>query len=250
MNFASRENCFPHQDNLAAYSLGALNTEEIGALGSHLTSCSDCQTELAAYQEISTGLLRSVPPRTPSANLRKKLAGRLPSAQKRTSNLFPISFQQFAAAAVLATLLALNIFSVLQIRSLQEQQNALAERLSAEQFTIGMLAHPGTELVLVTADLPNMTGSVLLDKDKNTAVLVLWNLPELEAEQIYQIWLINEQGEKISAGLFASSSEQDYTTASIEASTPIGQFVAIGVTIEPSGGSDQPTGSRVLVVEL
>jgi anti-sigma-K factor RskA len=138
----------------------------------------------------------------------------------------------------------------MQIRALQQQQNTLAERLSADQTTIGMLAHPGTQLVLVTADPPDMTGSVLFDKEKDTAVLVLWDLPELEAGQIYQIWLINEQGEKISAGLFADSQADNYTTAPIQSSIPIGQFIAIGVTIEPSGGSDQPTGSRVLVVEL
>jgi anti-sigma-K factor RskA len=205
---------------------------------------------LADYQEIAAGLLHSVPRQIPPSHLRQRLAGRLPSAQKRTSNLFAISFKQFSTAAVLAILLSLNIFSIIQIRALQEQQKALTERLYTEQTTIGMLAHPGTQLVLVTADLPNMTGSILLDKDKNTAVLVLWNLPELEAGQTYQIWLINAQGEKISAGLFTSSSQQNYTTASIESSIPIGQFVAIGVTIEPSGGSNQPTGSRVLVVEL
>ncbi len=246
----SRENCFPHQDNLVSFSLGALSAEENAALISHLKTCNDCQMELADYQKTATGLLHSVPPRMPPASLRKKLAVRLPSAQKRTSGLLAISFKQFAAAAVLATLLGLNLFSVMQIRSLQEQQNALAEKLSAEQATIGMLAHPGTQLELVAADLPDLTGSVLLDKDKNTAVLVLWNLPELEEDQIYQIWLINEQGEKISAGLFNSSNEQGYTTASVQSSIPIGQFVAMGVTIEPSGGSEQPTGSRVLVVEL
>ena len=246
----SRINCFPHQDNLAAFSLGALNAEEITAFGSHLIICDDCQAELADYQKIAAGLLLSVPPQMPPASLRRKLASRLPSDQRRTSNLFTVSFKQFAAVAVLATLLGLNLFSVMQIRNLQEQQSALAARLSAEQATIGMLARPGTQLVWVTADLPDMTGSVLLDKDKNSAVLVLWNLPELEAGQIYQIWLINAKGEKISAGLFSTSNEQAYTTAPIQSSIPIGQFAAIGVTVEPSGGSQQPTGSRVLVVEL
>lgn len=245
-----RENCFPHQDNLVAFSLGALSAEEIAALGSHLISCDDCQAELADYQKMATGLLQAVSQRTPPASLRRKLAGRLPSAQERTSSLFAVSFKQFATVAVVTILLGLNLFSVMQIRDLQQQQNALAERLSAEQATIAMLAHPGTQLVLVTADLPDMTGSVLLDKDKNTAVLVLWNLPELEAEQVYQIWLINEQGEKISAGLFNPSNDKEYTTASVESSVPIRQFVTIGVTIEPAGGSAQPTGSRVLVVEL
>ena len=55
---------------------------------------------------------------------------------------------------------------------------------------------------------------------------------------------INEQGEKNSDGLFTTSTEQEYTTAFIRSSIPI------GVIIELAGGSEQPTGSRVLVVEL
>ena len=250
MNFVPRENCLPHQDDLVAYSLGALDAGDVAALELHLKTCPDCQAELADYQKIVAGLLHSIPQRTPSAGLRKKIANRMPSAPKRTSSLFTVSFKQFATAAVLTILLGLNILSVMQIRSLQEQQNALAERLSTEQATIGMLVYPGTQRVLVSADLPDLTGSVLLDKDKNTAVLVLWNLPELEAGKIYQIWLVNAQGDRISAGLFTRSSDQDYTMASVQSTTPIGQFVAIGVTIEPSGGSDQPTGSRVLLADF
>ena len=186
----------------------------------------------------------------PSAGLRKRSPTGCRPLQNgpRACSLFPLS--SLPPLQALTILLGLNILSVMQIRSLQEQQNALAERLSTEQATIGMLVYPGTICVSVSADLPDLTGSVLLDKDKNTAVLVLWNLPELKAGKIYQIWLVNAQGDRISAGRSTRSSDQDYTMASVQSTTPIGQFVAIGVTIEPSGGSDQPTGSRVLLADF
>lgn len=246
----SRENCIPFQNDLVPYSLGSLDTEEITALDSHLKICQDCQAELVDYQKITTGLLHLAPQRIPPASLRKKLANRLPSAQKRTSSLFAVSFKQFATGAVLAILLGLNIFSAVQIQALQKQQQTLSERIAAEQKTTAILAQPGTQILSVNTDLSNTTGSVLFHKDMDTAVLVLWNLPDLESSQTYQIWLINANGEKFSSGLFISSAESDYTTASVQSSLPIGQFAAVGVTIEPAGGSDQPTTSPILIVEL
>ena len=250
-----RENCLPHQENLASYSLGALDADEFLALESHLENCVDCKTELVGYRKIATGLLHSLPPQTPPSNLRRKLTLQLPSARTRTPSLFALltpqfSFGQLANAALLVILIGLNVFSAMQVRDLREQQIALAERVSAEQAAISMLAYPNTQILLVTPDVQDLTGSVLLDRDRTTAVLLLWNLPKLDAAQIYQIWLIDADGKRFSAGLFIPTSGQDYTTVLIEASVPLKEYTAIGVTIEPSGGSEQPTGSRLLVVEL
>jgi len=112
-----------------------------------------------------------------------------------------------------------------------------------------MLAYPNTQIHMIVPNVENLTGSVLVDKDKPMAVLFLWNLPRLDAAQSYQIWLINAQGDRISSG-FILPAEGDYTTAMIQATLPLGEFIAIGVTIEPVGGSEQPTGERLLVVEL
>jgi anti-sigma-K factor RskA len=180
---------------------------------------------------------------------------RLPSAQKRTFGPLPrfrgqFSVGQFVTAVVMVILLGLNLFAAIQIRDLQIQQVALAERLSTEQTAIALLAYPSTQVLAVNADVQDLTGSMLVDKDKTTAVLFLWNLPGLETGLVYQIWLIDADGKRVSGGLFTSAGGQDYTTAFIQSSIPFNQFIAIGVTIEPSGGSEQPTGSRLLFVEL
>lgn len=250
----SRENCQPHQENLPAYSLGALDADQPAALEAHLETCDDCKAELAGYRNIATGLLHALPPQTPPARLRRKLLTQLPSASKRTPSLLPLSNGRFSIgqllnAAVVLALIGVNLFSVSQIRELRREQALLTERFSAEQAAIGMLAYPNTQIHMIVPDVQNLTGSVLVDKDRPMAVLFLWNLPELDAAQSYQIWLINAQGDRISAG-FIRPAEGSYTTALIQSAMPLGEFIAIGVTIEPAGGSEQPTGERLLVVEL
>jgi anti-sigma-K factor RskA len=251
----SDERCLPYRENLAAYALGTLDADGIPALESHLKSCQGCQSELADYQSVATGLLGSIPPQTPPSGLRRKLVAQLPSHRVRTPNLLATIFGRFslgqvAAVMVVVTLLGLNLYSSIQIRDLQQQQSALAGRLSNDQAAIAMLAYPSTQALTVKADVQNLTGSMLVDKDKNTAVLVLWNLPKLEAGQTYQIWLIDSDGKRISGGLFVPADNQNYTTAAIQSPVSIGQFVGLGVTVEPWGGSDGPTGPRVLGVDL
>jgi anti-sigma-K factor RskA len=146
--------------------------------------------------------------------------------------------------------LGLNIFSSVQIRDLQQQQAALAERFSSEQAAIAMLAYPETQTLHIKADVQGLAGSVLVDNDKSTAVLVLWNLPQLEAGETYQVWLLDADGKRTSGGLFTPVDKQGYTTATIQSPVPIGEFDGLGVTVEPEGGSPGPTGPRVLAVDL
>ena len=251
----SDERCSPYRENIPAYALGALDVDEVRALEVHLKDCQDCQAELAEYQAVSEGLLLSFPPQAAPPGLRRKLASQLPLQRTRTPSLLTGLLRQFsmgqvAAAVVVLVLLGSNIFSSVQIRALQQQQSALADRLYNEQTAIAMLAYPSTQTLEVSADVQNLTGSMLVDKDKSTAVLVLWNLPPLEQGKTYQVWLIDADGKRTSGGLFTPTNQQGYTTATIKSPVPIGQFKGLGVTIEPSGGSAGPTGPRILGVDL
>jgi anti-sigma-K factor RskA len=147
-------------------------------------------------------------------------------------------------------LLASNLYSNLQVRDLQRQQAILAERLSSQQKALALLAYPETQTLIVNANIKELTGSMLVDKAQNTAVLFLWHLPQLENTKTYQAWLVDATGDRISGGLFNASPDQGYTTVTIQSPVPMNNFIRIGVTIEPHGGSQKPTGPRVLTVNF
>lgn len=239
------------RENIPAYALGALDAEEAAALEAHLRTCEACQAELAGYRDVSENLLMSLPPRLPSPTLRKQLQARLPSAQRaqeQSRPRFVWSFGQWALGGALALLFALNLLSFTQMRELQRQQFSLVQQLQSNQFTLAMLSYPGTQALPI--DDENISGTVLVDRERNTAALVAWNLPQLSAEQIYQIWLIEPDGHRVSAGLFRPQADTSYTTQPIFAKQDISGFVGIGVTVEPAQGSDQPTGPRVFKVDF
>ncbi len=236
------------RENIPAFALGALDVEDASALEAHLQTCASCRTELAAYRAVSDNLLIALPPQAPPASLRRELQSRLPGASKTAHARWTFSFGQLAFGIVLAALLILNLFSLLQLRSLQRQQAQLISQVQTDQMALAILSYPGTQTFSINGE--SVTGTILLNEDHNTAVLVAWDLPLLAENQIYQIWLVEPNGHRVSAGLFRPEIGKAYTTQIISAKEGFSGFTGIGVTVEPAGGSDQPTGSRVFKVDF
>lgn len=75
--------------------------------------------------------------------------------------------------------------------------------------------------------------------DKNKAVIInTSNLPELDTEHDYQMWA-DVEGEMINMGIID-------TTQELLAMTYIENAESLNVTIEPAGGNDHPTVSRLV----
>ena len=241
----------PHalfRENIPAYALGVLDANDSTALAAHLKSCASCRDELAAYQTLSDNLLMAIPPQNPPASLRQRLKTKLPSARKASNGIRAWSFGQSALAIGLVALLLLNIFTLFQMQSFQRQQARLSNQLQSEQTAMALLSYPDTQTLLITSQ--NVTGTVLLDKDRNTAVIILWNLRLIADNQTYQIWLISPNGDRTSAGLFRPEADQPFTSIPISSKQALSGFKGIGATLEPLGGSSHPTGLRLFSVDF
>ena len=71
------------------------------------------------------------------------------------------------------------------------------------------------------------------------------DLPRIGSDQIYEVWLIGESG-PVPSGLFTP--DDDGRAQILVEGVADGQL--IGVTLEPAGGSPQPTGEILLLAEL
>jgi anti-sigma-K factor RskA len=92
------------------------------------------------------------------------------------------------------------------------------------------------------------TGFVLISADGEDGALVVDGLPPLSEDQQYQLWLFRD-GERISGAVF-STDENSYGGTRIRAPRSLLEYSSVGITIEPFGGSLQPTGPRVLAGPL
>ena len=63
----------PYEDDIPAFALGALDTEEALRVKEHLARCPSCRREVAAYQAVVGMLLYMVAPQDPPAHLRCRI---------------------------------------------------------------------------------------------------------------------------------------------------------------------------------
>lgn len=238
----------PFLENIPAYALGALEGREASALEAHLQTCESCRKELVAYRATSDNLLMSMPPQEPSAALRKRLQGRLPSAQRSARPRWNWSFSRLAMGLAILLLLALNMVSLFQVRALQSQQAQLLNQIQNGQMALVMLSYPHTQSFPIQSN--DVTGSLLLDREYNNAVLILRGLPAISENQTYQVWLISPNGERTSAGLVRPQTDIPFISEPLEPPQDLVNFVGVGMTVEPAGGSDHPTGSQVFRINF
>jgi len=115
---------------------------------------------------------------------------------------------------------------------------------------LALIASPNSQTFVVsgTDHQPGSHGQLIADSETGSAVLVVAGLQQLEAGKIYEFWLI-KGSTPIAAGLFEVNDEGKAILQVSHAVTP-GSYDAIGVSVEPEGGSVQPTGDIVMLSEI
>ena len=234
------------QDNLAAFALGALDPEESAALEAHLQICESCRAELADYQQVSTGLMASLPPRQPPARVRRALQKQIARQTAPERRGFSWSSTRLVFAGLMTALVALNAFTVYQLVSIKQEQAEMDRQRASEQTAISMLAYPTTKTLTFAEN--GVSGSLLVDKQRNLVAVFAWNLPTPPAGKIYQMWLSDPKGDRTSGGFLVPEANYPFVMAVVQSPQPLTNFTGFGVTLEPAGGSLAPTGPRIFKV--
>ncbi|RPI34727.1 MAG: hypothetical protein EHM70_01955 [Chloroflexota bacterium] len=220
-------------EQLPAYALGALDEDDTLAVIRHLNQCAACQVELRAYEAVANQLGFAAPVAEPPPHLKKRilehqaLKKRMPSRSRELTHL-PLAWG-LVGILVIAILAASNLFLWREVALLR------AER---EPQVFQTVAMAGTELN------PDARGVIIISADGKHGTLVVDDLPRLDEEHEYQLWLIRD-GRRTSGGTF-NVGREGYGSLWVSASDPLDSYPAFGVTIEPAGGSPAPTGEKVL----
>mgnify|MGYP003600205527 CR=1 FL=1 len=132
--------------------------------------------------------------------------------------------------------------------AVQVQNEELRGQLQARDDQLASLLAPGAITVALgdlTGEHPDAHGALTIDPSSGEGVLSVANLPPLSADQTYQAWLIVE-GTPVSMGTFQVDAS-GAASHSISDARP-GAFDAVGVSIEPAGGSEQPTPDQIILL--
>jgi anti-sigma factor RsiW len=229
-----------------AYVLDAVSDEERAAFERHLAECETCAQEVVELRETATRLARAAsedpPPRLREAVLASIREVRQdPPHEPRparvtrlTPRRWPLRLTATAAAVFLAVAASLGVLLAREqdaLEAARAQTQAVAEILRADDATVTTVDESGARMTLVAS------------KSEDRLYLLTEGLAAPPDGHTYQAWVIGD--EFLSAGLL----NPDDGRASLDVHG-INAGQALGITIEPAGGSAKPSGEPVMTFEL
>ena len=190
-----------------------------------------------------TPILPPQPAPTPAAPPQRFDFGWLAAAAMAVAALF-IVWIDFGAQQQLVQLRSDLSGRTTEISQLNQQIQSMELQLQQNQGQLAFFASP-TQIVSLTGTLKAPSAGGVFYQHNDRAILVLQGLPPLPADQTYQLWLIPAQGAPAPAGLL--------TIATVDANRqqvnlPALTYQAIGISIEPSGGSETPTAGHIVLL--
>lgn len=258
--------------NTGAMALHALPADEESAFIDHLDTCETCAPEVAGFTE-TLARLGVLTAEEPPASLRDKVMAAvaitpqlppLTDEAKGRHRAAPAPAPETGSPAPAET--DEPLAPVIPLRAWYRRPAALiAAAVAAVVIIVGGVvigtrgdstpptASPAacvaaaTDATTVKPQVGTV-GDVRYAPSCNAATISVTGLPAAPAGKAYQMWVINSATNITSAGIMEPDPATGaYTTATVAVDNPNAQ---IGITVEPTGGSQQPTTPPIWVAPL
>ncbi|MFI1698348.1 anti-sigma factor [Streptomyces bobili] len=249
----------------APYALDALEPGERRRFEKHLSDCDRCTAEVRALSEDAVRLAWSTAAPAPAAMRDRVLAAvrttpqepareplrehapqlpphvwgtQPPPGRSRAPRARRPLFVPFATATAAAALVVASLFAVQAGRT---QDRLDAERAQAREIA-HVLAAPDAR-VSTGKDAGGRTIGVIASAGEGEAVVTLSGYDGLPGGQVHQLWLMRPDARPRSLGLF--DDDTPLVATGLDPSS-----ASLAVTVEPDGGSPQPTAEPVVQLSL
>ncbi len=229
------------------YVLGALEPDQAAEIDEHVrTECAYCLEHLQDAVVVTSAMCGIADSAKPPARLRERVIASVKPERRSRGWLYAVAGLSAACAALLiATFWSLNSAKSYQseITELQAQRNQLRE-------AIEILSRSETKTVQFGLANNKPHGRVFVNRSRGL-VFVGSQLPQLAADRTFQLWLIPVKGagNPESVGVFRPNAAGDFVNVKTTA-VDIARIQAVAVSVEPPGGSAQPTTAPILLVPL
>jgi anti-sigma-K factor RskA len=247
-------------DLVAAYALGTLPRSEQGLVAALILSDPDARRE---YDELrATANLVGLSAEEPvdsarAARMKERLMAsvradaaaprRAPVSATRTSAMWGTTLA--AAAAVVFALV--SVIQNFGLRSdLHDAQTRVATqqvRLDADRRTVALDRRMLTDLTASDAKRYTVAYGTVVTRGANV-YLALGSLPPLPRGKVYQAWTLARGAKAVAPSVTFSPSVSGITLVPIPEDA--GNLAAVAVSVEPEGGSRQPTTKPAFVQPL
>ncbi|MFD5783482.1 anti-sigma factor domain-containing protein [Streptomyces sp. NPDC058220] len=237
-----------------AYALHALAPQERADFERHLEACPACSQEVRELAATAARLGQAVTV-TPPPALKEVVLRRIATERQDPPRVTPQSrpgggaargraLSRLALAACLAAAAAFGGVAVWQHQEARDaQRQAQASQQRAEALAT-VLAAPDAKIT--TGKLTDgATGTVVVSRDRDKAAFIASGMPKPPSGKVYQLWY-NDGGKMRAAGLMDPANGSD----AVLMAGPVGAASGMGITVEPAGGSAQPTSDPLALMNF
>lgn len=226
---------------IAPYALDALEADDRSRFEAHLALCEQCRVELMGFMS-TAARLGEAEAVAPPPELRERLLTMAASTTQEHPVVSVLSqrgrVRRYAPRVALAAAVAAAVVGIGGFVAEREQAEDL--RADRSQLTAVMSAQDAT----ITEGAVSGGGEVrvIASPTHDAAVVVGAALSSLDPDQTYQVWRMHD-GEPTSVGLLGRGPGMLYVDGITGAD-------ALAVTVEPSGGSPQPTSEPIVATPV
>ena len=223
----------------AAYALDALDADERAAFEAHYPSCEICSAEVADFRETAAVLaadLAAPPPADLKASVMAEVA-RTRQLSPRRSDVVELDRARSRRRRVLRAVSAAAAAVVLVVGT------AVITRSGTDEFA-PLLEAADASFVTLEGDAGSI--EAVWSDDLDQVLVQATSLADPGDGLTYALWSLRD-GEATPAGLFVP--DADGSLAELLDLDDL-EPAAWGVTIEPAGGSPQPTGEVLFLGEV
>lgn len=250
---------------LESYVMGQLPAAERAEVEKAMAEHAQVREEVAHIEETMEHLAFATAVKPPSglkASILNQVAEEKETPVVSMESQSESPFLKYAAAASVvvalgAAIMAFNYWAkwqdaegrlselIAQNEEFAENYNTVNQRLNNLQESVAIMNNSDYKRVIMngTDNAPNALATVYWNESAQEVFLSIQNLKELSQDQQYQLWAIID-GKPVDAGVFDPSNN-----AYLLAMKNIGSgAAAFAVTIEPRGGSENPSLETMQVV--
>ena len=216
--------CKEFEELSGAFVLGAVTEEEREAARLHIVQCVACARLYQELRSVVSLLPLSVPEMDPPATLEARVLKAIRREAKitaQTTQRVPFANLQHnrnrrsrknsswatrllaVAAVLLLTLLggmSLLLYSLEHQVAISEQQAiTIGQQLANVELQLANVSPHPLATITGTSVLQGATGNLFYLPQQNATLLVMHGLPQLAGTHVYQGWLLDIQGEKITS---------------------------------------------------
>ncbi|WP_329274573.1 anti-sigma factor [Streptomyces sp. NBC_01451] len=235
-----------------AYALHALPDEENTAFERHLAGCEACAQETAELSATAARMGLAVAT-TPPAGLREQVLHRITTVRQETpgrpaqalavrSGPRARTLSRWALAACLAAATALGGTALWQHQRAEDAREEARRATRTTDEIAAVLAAPDAR-TRAAGLAGGATGTVVVSRGQDRAVFVVSGMSRPPGGKVYQLWF-DEGGTMRPAGLMdpGRSDQAVLLRGAVDGAS------GMGITVEPDGGSKEPTSAPVAVM--